>query len=472
MARRKSEPTDGDAVTEPGEAADGSPPAPEPSPEAAPEPFPADPAAPGSEPAPEPAFEPVPQPDAVQAELVQPDAAQDESGEEYHEGPSFAARALTWLLLLLAGAAIGIWGAPRLAPLLPSGLAPVANWLTPGQENAEARIAEVEAGLQTSLADLQTRLAAAESGLAAAPTPADVSAAVTSAVSGLSGEITELRDAAAEDDGAEARQRLARAESAIDGQAAELAAIKAQIAGGAAAAAGALSAETTERIDLYRAELEGLRAEMGGLSDKVAGLATRIDEVAAAADRQVETARAEAAQAQAEADTAVSSATVEADLAQVRAAIAAGLPFADAAGRLGAHPDLSVPEPLLAASEAGVPSLPALRDGFPDAAHDAIRASIMAGAGDGVFARSRAFLDAQIASRSLTPQPGASPDAVLSRMEDRLRHDDLAGALAEADALPSEATAAMAGWLDAARARVAAEAALATLASGAAAGTN
>jgi hypothetical protein len=38
-------------------------------------------------------------------------------------------------------------------------------------------------------------------------------------------------------------------------------------------------------------------------------------------------------------------------------------------------------------------------------------------------------------------------------MEDRLRQDDLAGVLEQAEGLPSEAKAAMQGWLDAARQR-------------------
>ena len=74
-----------------------------------------------------------------------------------------------------------------------------------------------------------------------------------------------------------------------------------------------------------------------------------------------------------------------------------------------------------------MPTLARLRDDFSDAAHAAIRASIIAGAGDGVLARTRAFLGAQVASRSLTPQEGMAPDAVLSRIEDRLRQDDLDG---------------------------------------------
>jgi hypothetical protein len=61
------------------------------------------------------------------------------------------------------------------------------------------------------------------------------------------------------------------------------------------------------------------------------------------------------------------------------------------------------------------------------------------------MSRSRAFFTAQVASRSLTPKQGMDPDAVLSRMEDHLRNDDLAGALAEAQGLPSEAAAAMSG---------------------------
>ena len=108
-------------------------------------------------------------------------------------------------------------------------------------------------------------------------------------------------------------------------------------------------------------------------------------------------------------------------------------------------------------------TLSELRESYPDAAHAAIRASIMASAGDGVLARSRAFLEAQVSSRSLAPQAGQGTDAVLSRMEDKLRQDDLDGVLAEAQALPTEAAAAMGDWLAAARARAAALDGIATL---------
>jgi uncharacterized protein YukE len=466
MARRKSDPTDGEAVPpEPAESIAGDPDGdrpPEPPAEAVAA-APADPVA--VEPA-EPAADPVPH------RVEPPEEHHEHHAEEHHEedaGPSFAARALTALLLLIAGAALGIWGAPKLATRLPSGLAPVAEWLSPGQRAAEARVSELESRIQAEIGDVESR---AQARFAELPDPAEIEAQATAAAQDvgtrLDQEISALRDTVTGLDGEQTRQRLARAESAVEGQAAELAAIKEQISGGAAAA-GAQSQETAERIDLYRAEVDGLRAEMGALSDSVASLSKRIDDVAAEADREVESAREVAAKAEQQAATAVGTAATEADLAKVRASLAAGLPFAEAAESLASRPEVSVPEPLLAVADQGVMALPALRDTFPDAAHDAIRASIIAGAGDGVLARSRAFLEAQVASRSLTPRDGPEPDAVLSRMEDRLRHGDLAGTLDEAAALPSEAAAAMSDWLGAVRRRLEAEAALATLESGLAA---
>jgi hypothetical protein len=384
--------------------------------------------------------------------------------EEHHEeeaGPSFAARALTFLLVLLAGAGLAIWGAPRLAPHLPAGLAPVAAWLTPGAREAEARIAALEARLDAGLAGFESRFGGVAS---SGDVDARIAAAVAATEQRLGGEINALKEAVAQVDGAGARQSIARLQSALDGQAAELATLKEQFTAAAAgAAAGTLSQEAVEQIDVYRAELDGLRAEMGTLSDQVQTLGARIDEVAAQADRQIETAQSRVAEIQASADTALGRAEIDGDLALVRAAIAGGQPFAEPLDRIAAHPGVTVPEGLAAAAPTGVATLAALRDSYPDAAHAAIRASVMASAGEGILARTRAFIGAQVASRSLTPRAGADPDAVLSRVEDRLRRDDLDGALAEAGQLPSEAAAAMDEWLGAARLRAGAVAGLASL---------
>jgi hypothetical protein len=392
---------------------------------------------------PDPAIEPVP---AAAA------AAPAEEDEEHHEeeaGMTWAARLLLAVVLLVAGAGLGLWAAPRIAPMLPAGLAPAAEWLTPGRTEAAAEIAALQERLETTAAELQSRLAEL-------PSPDDVDGRVSTAVgdleSRLGAEIEAVRSSVAPQDDTELRQRLDRLETAVEGREAELATLKQQLEG-TAAAGGQVSQDAINRIDTYRAELEGLRAEMGTLQGQVGALASRIDEVAAAADRQVSAAQSQVDAVQAEAATQLSAATVNADIAQIRAAITAGEPFEEPLQQILSQPGVTVPAALSDVASAGVTTFARLRDEFPDAAHAAIRASIHASAGDGLLARTRAFLEAQVASRSLTPQDGVGTDAVLSRMEDRLRRDDLAGVLEQAEGLPSEAKAAMQGWLDAARQR-------------------
>lgn len=349
-------------------------------------------------------------------------------------GGSWTGTALGALLVLLAGGGLALWLAPKLAPHLPAG---AAAWVSPVDQQVAGLQGEV-AGLKAQLGDGKT-------------IASQVDAATAGLATRLDGEIAALKSSMGDSDLTTLRQQLDRTEAAVQGQAAELGSLTQQLTGASGGGSG--------EIDVYRGQLDGLRAEMGSLSDKVAALATRIDEVGAAASRQIETAQAKVAEVQAQADTAA----LQADLAEIKAAAASGQPFAAPLDRLAGAPGINVPAPLSAAAKVGIPSMAQLRAGFADAAHQAIRASIVAGAGDGLMARAGAFLRAEVATRSLTPQEGRSPDAVLSRMEDKLRNDDLAGAIADAAQLPSEAQAAMAGWLDAARLRQGAEVGIDTL---------
>jgi hypothetical protein len=320
-------------------------------------------------------------------------------------------------------------------------------------------VAALQARLEQGLHDVDARIA----GLAK---PDDVDARITAAVDAsearVGAEIGALKQAVDKPGTPDVSGRLAQLGSALDGQKAELAALKDQLSG-AAAASGQLNQDAVQRIDVYRAELDGLRAEVGKLQDAVGALGGRLDEVAASADREIQNAQSKVGEIQAAATTATTAAQAQAVLAQVHAAMASGQPFAAAIKELAAQPGMTVPDGLAAAADAGVPTMAQLRDSFPDAAHAALRASIMATAGDGIVARTRAFFESQIASRSLTPQQGVGPDAVLSRMEDALRQNNLAGALDESTRLPSESAAAMAGWLEKARLRHAADQGLATL---------
>jgi hypothetical protein len=486
MPRRKSDATEGDArepateasaeeagagagatdpspaLSTPDEAAEPGAPAPAgPPPEAA---DPAEAIEPYREPeiaAPEAATAPEPAGGQPEEPRLAPPAEAVEEAHEHEEeaGGSLASKVLAALVLLLLGAGLALWGAPKLAPRLPSGMSGVAGWLTPGARDAEARIAELEAGLGQRIDGLEARL----TGLAS-PEDVDarIAAAVDTAAGRLNGEIATVKESLAEVGTGDLPQQVARLQSALDGQSAELATLKEQLSG-TEAARGQASEEALGRIDVYRAELDGLRAEVGTLQDRVAGLSTRLDQAVQAAERQIETARSRVAAVQSEADTRLSAAEAEASLALIRAALESGAPFETPLAALQGRAGVAIPPGLAAAAPAGVATMARLRDDFADAAHAAIRSSMMAGAGEGVLARTRAFLGAQMASRSLTPQQGASPDAVLSRVEDRLRRDDLDGAIREADQLPSEAQAALGPWLAAARLRAGAVDGLAEL---------
>ncbi len=358
---------------------------------------------------------------AAEATPVVEEAAPAEQGyDDGHDedrGWSFPARALAFLLVLLGGAAVGVWAAPKLAPRLPAGMAPVAAWLTPGRAEAEAEIAALQARLDGEVAALNDRIAALPD---AAALQGEAAGLVSTARTELGGEIDALRAAMAQAAGGDTTERVGRLETAVEGATAELASLKAQIASGAAS----LSDDAAAGIDTYRAELDGLKAEVGRLSGAVSGLGGRLDEVAASAEARVSEAQAQAAQVEETATAQRDLSAAQADLAQIRAALASGAPFEAPLDSLASNAGVSPPAGLAAAAASGVATPAALRTSFGDAAHEAIRASIAAGAGEGLVARSRAFLEAQVASRSLTPQEGATPDAVLSRVEDALRRDD------------------------------------------------
>lgn len=423
---------------------DWSEPAPDAAPEPTSDPTPAAAVEPVVDPVVEPAFEtaPEPAPAAAERDLSHHD-------EEEEAGTSLAAWGLGILLLLLAGATLGIWAGPKIAPQLPSGMKPVADWLEPGMAEAE-----------TEIAALRSELEAISAKVGAVPSEADldgrIGAAISPIESKLSEDIAALRQSLGQVDATETRQRLESLAAELQGQAAELATLKTDLTG----AAGQVSGD----VNVFKSDIEGVRAEVASLRDQVSAQAARLDEVAKSAEARVAAAEEQAAAVQEQATTALDAAEVNAQEALIRAAVASGAPYADAVSTLQGR-GVTVPPDLAAGAASGIQTIGSLRDSFPDAAHAAIRASILAEANGGVLSRAEAFLRAQVASRSLTPQQGTGTDAVLSRMEDRLRRDDLAGALAESQALPSEAADAMGSWLAAAKLRLGATDGLAALSS-------
>jgi uroporphyrinogen-III synthase len=154
-------------------------------------------------------------------------------------------------------------------------------------------------------------------------------------------------------------------------------------------------------------------------------------------------------------------------IGQLRELMGRGAPYAGAlaAARSLAADDQAALQLLAAmegAAERGVPTRAALRERFEKVATEAARADRVAQA-EGWWRPIAERLSSLVTWRRVDAVQGDGTEAILARAEQRVAADDLAGAVAESEKLQGPAAAAMQGWLADARARAAADAAMARL---------
>lgn len=258
----------------------------------------------------------------------------------------------------------------------------------------------------------------------------------------------------------------------------ELAALKAEAAKSAALSDRLAALETREAAPIDLAPLEAriaaleaappsggdaaglaaLQAQVAGLSAKLAAERDSAAQIAAEIDTQV---KERIGAAEAEANTLRQDATRQAALLGLQTAFRSGIALPEAIAAASAA-GIDLPPPLAALADTPV-SLGGLRAAFPEGARAALAAARHADMGDTFTERALTFLQSQTNARALTPQDGADPDAVLSRMEGALAEGDVVAARALAADLPEQGRAALAGWLSEADAWLAADAALAAL---------
>jgi hypothetical protein len=114
--------------------------------------------------------------------------------------------------------------------------------------------------------------------------------------------------------------------------------------------------------------------------------------------------------------------------------------------------ELDVPDVLRGPASTGVSTLQDIAAAFGKAADVAIVETAKSDTeGQGWMDR---FLRTQLGLRSLTPQDGTTPDAVLSRAEQAVRDNDLQTALTEISTLPDVGQAVMADWVAIAQTRL------------------
>ena len=233
------------------------------------------------------------------------------------------------------------------------------------------------------------------------------------------------------------------------------------------AAVAAAQAAFTQELDAVRngftREIERLTADLGAEREKNAALQAEMTAMRATFE---ETARARDASAQA------ALASLRAELATARRALemppeAAG-EAALALARLGAAietggafeteldavaaftGDENAYASLRARAAEGAPTRRELQARFSQAAREALAAASQDEA-EGMIGNLEARLLNIISIRPAAPEPGDSPRAVMSRIEDAVRRDAYALALSQIDALPQSAQTALQGWADDAR---------------------
>jgi len=415
--------------------------------------------------------QPQPQPQPVETQPAQAQPAQAQPVEQKSGG--FASKALAALVLLIAGAALAVWGGPKLAPMLPAG---VAAYLAPAGAGGdlaalEAQVAALNDALAAGVAAASARAdeaaASADAALAAAGGVTDRLAEIDAAVAALSGGTGAATDPAL-------AGRLAETEAALAALRAELAAAPADA--GSAVSAGTLASAITEaratfamradtlagRIDAQGAALAALTQRVAALDPAIAGVGDQVGALAPAVEdvgarlAALESGLAETADAEKAATLALALTTVE-------RAMMTGAPFAAALEQAAGAVDAPPPAALSAAAASGAPTTEALTAGFDDAAYAALNAAVaaQADADGGMLSGVLARVEARITGLPVTAIAGDDPQAVLSRARAAVEDGDFAAALAEIAALPAPAQEAMADWTAGARLRGEADAALA-----------
>lgn len=185
------------------------------------------------------------------------------------------------------------------------------------------------------------------------------------------------------------------------------------------------------------------------------GELARLQESVKAQRQEIEALLDETRGTQSSAEQRAKLALARAAMARIIAAVDTGETFAEPLAELRANSDTEVPEALASLADQGVPTLAAVQDDFSDRARAALAAARKEEAASGSGGLG-SFLQRQLGARSVTPQDGDDPDAVLSRAEDAVKRGRLADALAELDALPESGQTQMAEWIESAQARAAA----------------
>ena len=213
----------------------------------------------------------------------------------------------------------------------------------------------------------------------------------------------------------------------------------------------ALEARPTDTSTVDLAAIDALQAD-------IATLRAGLEKQQAATEQQSQSAEAALAAVTTEAQSIL----LQAALTKVEAAMQNGQPFAEPL-KLLADAGVTIPPALRNTAENGLPTIAALTESFNAPARAALEDSLRANMGESWSDRVGTFLRTQTGARSLTPQAGNDPDAILSRADAAVAAGDLQTAVDEIATLPEPAQTALAAWVEQVKLRLDAQAATAEL---------
>jgi hypothetical protein len=358
----------------------------------------------------------------------------------------------------VAGATIGAY-APRIAPL---------------QQALDATAPNELAGVRANLADVNARIQAASAN-GALPSAADV-AAMQQSLSTATDRLNRFEQglqllAGGPEEFEPLRRRIAAVETLPDDPSQATPAQLYRTTQALAARVRTLEEQTSKAAVFQAASVFGdpaqMAARMQGLSNDVRAIQTRVADVASASDltalaTQVRTLQdgfdkvakdAESASRAAAAAYAVSAA---AEAAKASGGFTAA--HATLAALLPNDPNVAALGPL---AQRGAPTVEELKSEFTTMQTDIVRAAQIAEAGGGLWGRFQAWLAQFVVVRQVGEAD--TPSGVVDRIAARLKADDLAGAVLEANRLTGAAGTVIAPWLGKARQRLEIEARLAAL---------
>jgi len=348
-------------------------------------------------------------PEADTLEQTEEDVSDVDVDEEEFEDDdqddhtSLSTHILRVLGILLIGAFGALWAGPKLAPKLPAGLKPVAEFLAP-QATVNAKIAGLKA-------ELEDRIAKAET----AGNKADTLAQIRPEIEGLKTENADLAAKLAD---------ISKTVKALQDRVTELQTEIANIT--------ARQALTSQNGQVSEGALKQLEVKLAAIAN---------------AQETLNQSQNLAVKAQQDAKDKLRMADATEALAQISDALKTGVPFEKAIDRFVKVSGINPPVALSDIASSGTPALSTLKKQFPELARTALRDDAAANADSGTVAKFTAFLKSQIGSRSLAPQQGDSLDAVLSRVEAALTADDLQTAVAETALLSAQAKQTMGPWI-------------------------